>query len=236
MATGDTGVQEIKIIGLRRKIAEAMQRSSQSIPHFTYVEELDVTELEALRTHLNEGRAAEQSKLTILPFLVRALVRAVPSHPEVNALYDDEAGIVRRYAALHVGIATQTPNGLVVPVMRDAQTLDLWQTAATIRRLAEAARNGKAVREELSGSTITVTSLGAMGGIASTPVINAPEVAIIGVNKIVERPVIRHGLVVPRQMMNLSCSFDHRIVDGWNAAAFVQQIKSLLEHPATLFL
>mgnify|MGYP000217460212 CR=1 FL=1 len=230
------GVEQIRVIGLRRKIAEAMQRSKQRIPHFAYVEEVDVTELEALRNHLNDNRRPEQAKLTLLPFLVRALVRAVPEHPEVNGTYDDEAGIMHRPAALHVGIAAQTPNGLVVPVVRHAETLDLWQCAAEIKRLADAARAGKATREELSGSSITISSLGPMGGIVSTPVINAPEVAIVGVNKLMERPMIRNGRVEPRLMMNLSSSFDHRIVDGWNAASFIQQIKRLFEHPATLFM
>ncbi|TAM22825.1 MAG: 2-oxo acid dehydrogenase subunit E2 [Nevskiaceae bacterium] len=231
-----TGVEQIRVIGLRRKIAEAMQRSKQRIPHFAYVEEVDVTELEALRVHLNANKLSEQTKLTLLPFLMQALVKAVPAFPMVNATYDDEAGIVSRYQALHVGIATQTPNGLVVPVAKHAETLDIWRAAAEIKRLADAARNGKATREELSGSSITITSLGPMGGIVSTPVINAPEVAIIGVNKMVERPMVRNGQVVVRTMMNLSSSFDHRIVDGWDAASFIQKLKGLLEHPATLFM
>ena len=230
------GVEQIKVIGLRRKIAEAMQRSKQRIPHFAYVEEVDVTELEALRTHLNNNRKPDQAKLTLLPFLVLALVRAVPDHPEVNGTYDDEAGVVHRPSALHIGIAAQTPNGLVVPVIRHAETLDLWQAAAEIKRLAEAARAGKASREELSGSSITISSLGPMGGIVSTPVINAPEVAIVGVNKMIERPMVRNGQIVTRLMMNLSSSFDHRIVDGWNAAEFIQHLKRLFENPATLFM
>jgi len=230
------GVEQIKVIGLRRKIAEAMQRSKQRIPHFAYVEEVDVTELEALRTHLNNKRKPDQAKLSLLPFLVLALVRAVPDHPEVNGTFDDEAGIVHRPSALHIGIAAQTPNGLVVPVIRHAETLDLWQIAAEIKRLAEAARSGKASREELSGSSITISSLGPMGGIVSTPVINAPEVAIVGVNKMIERPMVRNGQIVTRMMMNLSSSFDHRIVDGWNAAEFIQHIKRLFENPATLFI
>ncbi|WP_028080353.1 dihydrolipoamide acetyltransferase family protein [Solimonas soli] len=234
-AVDDDAVESIKIIGLRRKIAEAMQRAKQRIPHFAYVEEVDVTELEALRQHLNETHK-DRGKLTLLPLLIQALVRAVPAFPQVNATYDDEAGVVSRHRALHVGIATQTPNGLVVPVLRHAQRLDLWARAAEIRRLADAARSGKAKREELSGSTITVTSLGALGGIVTTPVINAPEVAIIGVNKLVERPVVRHGQIVVRTMMNLSSSFDHRMVDGYDAAQFIQRVKALLEHPATLFI
>lgn len=229
-------VETIKVIGLRRKIAEAMQRTKQRIPHFAYVEEVDVTELEALRQHLNGRHGATRGKLTLLPFLMRAMVQVRAEFPQINATYDDEQNLVHRHTASHVGVATQTPGGLVVPVVRHAETLDLWQAAADIRRLADAARDGKAKREELSGSTITITSLGAMGGIVSTPVINAPEVAIVGVNKMVERPMIRNGAVVPRLMMNLSSSFDHRIVDGWDAAAFIQAIKSRLEYPATLFV
>lgn len=231
----DTMTEQIKIIGLRRKIAEAMQRSKQRIPHFAYVEEVDVTELEALRQHLNQTHK-ERGKLTLLPLLIQALVKAVPEFPQVNANYDDEAGVVTRHRALHVGIAAQTPNGLVVPVLHHAQRLDMWSRATEIRRLAEAARTGKAKREELSGSTITITSLGALGGIVTTPVINAPEVAIIGVNKLVERPVVKNGQIVVRTMMNLSSSFDHRIVDGFDAASFIQRVKALLEHPATLFI
>ncbi|WP_028008229.1 dihydrolipoamide acetyltransferase family protein [Solimonas flava] len=229
-------VETIKVIGLRRKIAEAMQRTKQRIPHFAYVEEVDVTELEALRQHLNGRHGATRGKLTLLPFLMRAMVQVRAEFPQINATYDDEQNLVHRHTASHVGVATQTPGGLVVPVVRHAETLDLWQAAAEIRRLADAARDGKAKREELSGSSITITSLGAMGGIVSTPVINAPEVAIVGVNKMVERPMIRNGAVVPRLMMNLSSSFDHRIVDGWDAAAFIQAIKARLEYPATLFV
>jgi 2-oxoisovalerate dehydrogenase E2 component (dihydrolipoyl transacylase) len=232
---GDDAVEQIKIIGLRRKIAEAMQRSKQRIPHFAYVEECDVTELEALRQHLNETQAA-RGKLTLLPLLIQALVKAIPAFPQVNAQFDDEAGVVSRHRALHVGIATQTPNGLLVPVLRNAQRLDLWQRATEIRRLSEAARTGKGTREELSGSTLTITSLGALGGVVTTPVINAPEVAIIGVNKMIERPVVRGGQIVVRTMMNLSSSFDHRIVDGYDAALFIQRVKNLIEHPATLFM
>ncbi len=230
------GVEEIKIIGLRRKIAEAMQRSKQRIPHFAYVEELDVTELESLRAHLNDTRKPHQAKLTVLPFLMRALVKALPEFPQVNARFDDEAGVVSRHRAVHVGIATQTPNGLVVPVVRHAEALDLWHSASEVKRLSEAARTGKATREELSGSTITITSLGTMGGIASTPIINAPEVAIVGVNRIIERPAVFNGQIAIRKCMNLSSSFDHRVVDGWDAAAFIQRVRSLLEHPATLFM
>ncbi len=231
-----TGVEEIKVIGLRRKIAEAMQRSKQRIPHFAYVEEVDVTELEKLRQHMNANRAEGQVKLTILPFLMQALVKVVPEFPMVNANYDDEAGVLRRIDALHIGIAAQTDNGLVVPVVHHAETLDIWGMGFELKRLADAARSGTASREELSGSSITISSLGPMGGIVSTPVINAPEVAIVGVNKMVERPMIVNGTVVPRLMMNLSSSFDHRIVDGWDAASFIQRIKGYLEHPATLFI
>ncbi|MCC2656971.1 MAG: branched-chain alpha-keto acid dehydrogenase subunit [Panacagrimonas sp.] len=231
----DDTVERIPLIGVRRKIAEAMQRSAQNIPHFTYVEEIDVTEVEALRRHLNE-REPDRPRLTLLPLLIQALARALPEFPQVNATFDEERGEIQRFSALHVGIATQTPQGLMVPVLRNAQRLDLWQRAQEIRRLADAARAGKARREDLSGSTITITSLGALGGIVTTPIINAPEVAIIGVNRIVERAVVRAGAVVVRSTMNLSCSFDHRIVDGYDGAIFVRRIRALLEHPATLFL
>lgn len=234
--TAEDRVEQIKVIGMRRKIAEAMERSKRRIPHFAYVEELDVTELEALRVHLNEDHGATRGKLTLLPFLVRALTIAVPEFPQVNGTYDDEAGVNTRHSALHVGIATQTPNGLLVPVVRHAERLDLWQCAAEIARLAQAARTSKATVKELSGSTITITSLGKMGGIVSTPIINAPEVAIIGVNKMVPRPAVVDGVVGVRTMMNLSSSFDHRIVDGYDAATFIQRLKGLLEHPATLYM
>jgi 2-oxoisovalerate dehydrogenase E2 component (dihydrolipoyl transacylase) len=230
------GVEAIKVIGVRRKIAEAMQRAKQRIPHFAYVEEIDVTELESLRKHLNESHGKERGKLTLLPFLVRALANAVVRFPQVNVTFDDEAGIAYRHAALHVGIATQTPNGLMVPVVRHAEALDMWQTGAEIRRLANAAREGKAKREELNGSTMTITSLGALGGIVTTPVINAPEVAIIGVNKMIERPMVRSGQVVIRSMMNLSSCFDHRMVDGYDAAEFIQLVRAQLENPAALFI
>lgn len=228
--------QAIPVIGLRRRIAEAMQEAKRRIPHFSYVEEVDVTELEALRAQLNAKHGAGRGRLTVLPFVLRALVLAVREFPSVNARYDDEAGVVTRHGGVHVGIATQTDAGLVVPVLRHAEALDLWATAAEIARLAQSARSGRALREELSGSTITVTSLGALGGIASTPVINRPEVAIVGVNRIVERPVIRGGAVVARKMMNLSSSFDHRVVDGMHAAEFVQALRGYLECPATMFV
>ena len=228
--------QTVPVIGLRRKIAQKMQEAKRRIPHFTYVEEVDMTELEALRVRLNAQHGKERGRLTVLPFLVRAMVLAVRSHPEVNARYDDEAAVVTRSGAVHLGIATQTDGGLMVPVIRHAETLDLWACATEIVRLAEAARTNKATRDELTGSTLTLTSLGALGGIVSTPVINHPEVAIVGVNRMVERPMVRNGAVVVRQMMNLSSSFDHRVVDGMNAAEFVQRIRGYLECPATLFV
>ncbi len=229
-------IEEIKVIGVRRKIALHLQEAKRRIPHFSYVEEVDMTALESLRAHLNQQYGAKRPRLTLLPFIVKALACALPAHPEINARFDDDNGVVRRYRALHAGIATQTPNGLLVPVLRDAGARDLWDCAAGIARLAASARGGKATRDELSGSTITITSLGPMGGVAFTPIINYPEVAIVGVNKLVERPVIHNGQVVVRTMMNLSSSFDHRVVDGWNAAAFVQALKQLLEQPATLFI
>ena len=228
--------QVVPVIGLRRKIAQKMQESKRRIPHFTYVEEIDVTELEALRARLNAKYAKERGRLTVLPFIMRALVLAVREFPQINARYDDEAAVVTRHGAVHLGIATQTEAGLMVPVLRHAETRDLWACAAEVQRLAEAARSGRATREELSGSTLTLTSLGALGGIVSTPVINHPEVAIVGVNRMVERPMIRGGAVVARQMMNLSSSFDHRVVDGLHAAEFVQLLRGYLESPATLFV
>lgn len=242
--TGGVGVRyaersdevAVPVIGLRRKIAQKMQDSKRRIPHFTYVEEIDVTELEALRAKLNAKWGAQRGRLTPLPLLMRAVVLALRDFPQINARFDDDAGVVTRHGAVHLGIATQTEAGLMVPVVRHAEALDLWASAAEITRLAEAARTGKAAREELSGSTITITSLGALGGIVSTPVINAPEVAIVGVNRIVLRPMIIGGAVVARQMMNLSSSFDHRVVDGLHAAEFVQTLRGLLECPATLFV
>ena len=228
--------QAIPVIGLRRKIAQKMQDAKRRIPHFTYVEEVDMTELEALRVKLNAQHGKERGRLTVLPFLVRAMVLAVREHPEINVRFDDEASVITRHGAVHLGLATQTVGGLMVPVIRHAETLDMWACAAEIARLAEAARTGKATRDELTGSTLTLTSLGALGGIVSTPVINHPEVAIVGVNRMVERPMVRNGAVVVRQMMNLSSSFDHRVVDGMNAAQFVQKIRGYLECPATLFV
>jgi 2-oxoisovalerate dehydrogenase E2 component (dihydrolipoyl transacylase) len=226
---------DVAVIGLRRQIALRM-RESLRIPHFTYVEEVDVTELEALRAQLNDEHGKARGRLTVLPFLMRAVVLAMPSFPQMNARFDDEKGIVTRYGAVHIGVAAQTQAGLMVPVVRHAEARDLWSCAAEVTRLAEAARTGKATRDELSGSTITITSLGPLGGIVTTPVINTPEVAIVGVNRIVERPVIRSGAIVPRKMMNLSSSFDHRVVDGQQAAEFVQALRRYLECPALLFV
>jgi 2-oxoisovalerate dehydrogenase E2 component (dihydrolipoyl transacylase) len=227
---------EIKVIGVRRLIAERMSEAKRNIPHFAYVEEVDVTELESLRQHLNVTRAADAASLSYLPLVVLALTRVLESFPQCNVLYDAERGVLVRHRAVHVGIATQTPDGLKVPVLRNAQAMGLWEAAAEIRRLAARARSNKATREELVGSTITVTSLGKLGGIASTPIINAPEVAIIGLNKAIERPVVHQGAVVVRRIMNLSSSFDHRFVDGYDAAAMIQALKELLEHPAMIFI
>ena len=224
------------LTGLRRKIAQKMADSTRRIPHFSYVEEIDVTELEALRARLNEQWGKEHGRLTVLPLLVRALVIALRQFPQMNARFDDDAGMVTQFGAVHLGVATQTDTGLMVTVMRHAEARDLWSFAAEVARLAAAARDGKAGRDELSGSTITISSLGALGGIVTTPVINHPEVAIIGVNKIVERPMICNGGMVARKMMNLSSSFDHRVVDGMHAAQFIQAIRALLECPAMLFV
>jgi 2-oxoisovalerate dehydrogenase E2 component (dihydrolipoyl transacylase) len=226
--------EEVRVIGLRRRIAENMAASKRAIPHFTYVEELDVTALEAMRADLNANRG-QRPKLTLLPFLIVAICRAIPDFPMLNARYDDEKGVVTRHGAVHLGMATQTDAGLMVPVIRDAQRLNVWQLAAQIIRLADAARTGKAKSEELSGSTLTITSLGPLGGIATTPVINRPEVAIIGPNKIVERPVFDGDDIRRAKLMNLSISCDHRVVDGWDAASFVQAVKRLVETPILLF-
>jgi 2-oxoisovalerate dehydrogenase E2 component (dihydrolipoyl transacylase) len=236
IASRDSAVEEVKVTGLRRKIAEKMTLSVSRIPHITYVEEIDVTDLEDLRTTMNGNRRPGQPKLTILPFLMRALVKTVADHPGMNATFDDEKGVVSHYEAVHIGIATQTPTGLMVPVVRHTEALGLWECAAEVVRVAEAARNGAAQRDELTGSTITISSLGPLGGIVSTPIINHPEVAIVGVNKIVTRPVWDGSGFVPRKMMNLSSSFDHRVVDGWDAAVFIQAIKALLEKPALIFI
>jgi 2-oxoisovalerate dehydrogenase E2 component (dihydrolipoyl transacylase) len=233
-APGD--FEEIKVIGLRRAIAERMADAKRRIPHITYVEEIDVEALEDLRAELNSRPRSDGLRLTILPFLMRAIVKAAARYPQCNALFDDVAGVIRRSRAVHIGIATQTPAGLMVPVVRNAERLDLWESAREVQRLAERAREGKASRAELTGSTITISSLGSLGGVVSTPVINSPEVAIVGVNRVVERPVVRRGQIVARRVMNLSSSFDHRVVDGWDAASFIQAVKACLEQPATMFV
>ena len=230
-----TEVETVKVIGLRRRIAQKMAESKRRAAHFSYVEEIDVTALEELRAKLN-AENQDRPRLTLMPFLMQALVRAVADFPEINALYDDEAETIERHAGVHIGIATQTPQGLMVPVVRHCEARGLWDCAAEVRRLAEAAREGQATRAELSGSTITITSLGPLGGIVSTPVLNRPEVAIIGVNRQVVRPVWQGAEFVPRTMMNLSSSFDHRVIDGYNAAQFVQRVRGLLEAPATIFI
>jgi 2-oxoisovalerate dehydrogenase E2 component (dihydrolipoyl transacylase) len=227
---------EIKVIGVRRLIAERMSEAKRNIPHFAYVEEVDVTELEALRQHLNSKLAKGEPSFTYLPLVILALVRTLESFPQCNVLYDAARGVLVRHRAVHVGVATQTPDGLKVPVVRNAQAMSLEEVAAETRRITERARTSRATREELQGSTITVTSLGKLGGIASTPIINAPEVAIIGLNKAVDRPVVHHGAVTVRRIMNLSSSFDHRFVDGYDAAAMIQSLKERLEHPAMIFI
>jgi 2-oxoisovalerate dehydrogenase E2 component (dihydrolipoyl transacylase) len=235
MGGREEGAEDIKIFGLRRRIAERMQDAKRRIPHFAYVEEVDVTELETLRAELNAAQGGA-GHLTVLAFLVRALVQAIAGHPGINAHFDDTEGVIRRFTSVHAGIATQTERGLLVPVIHHAETMDLWQIAAEITRLSQAARSGKASRDELTGSTITVTSLGALGGIVATPIINPPEVAVIGVNRIAERPMVMGGVIVIRKMMNLSSSFDHRIVDGFEAAALIKSVKDCLEAPALLIV
>jgi 2-oxoisovalerate dehydrogenase E2 component (dihydrolipoyl transacylase) len=239
-AAGKRADEQVKVIGMRRRIAENMAASKRNIPHFSYVEEIDVTELETLRNQLNANRGAKP-KLTLLPLIITAICKALPDFPMINARYDDEAGVVARSGAVHLGMATQTDAGLMVPVIRDAQGKNLWQLASEIVRLADAARTGKAKSEELSGSTLTITSLGPLGGVATTPVINRPEVAIIGPNRIVERPMfVSDGMggerIAKRKLMNLSISCDHRVVDGWDAASFVQALRKLLETPALLLV
>jgi 2-oxoisovalerate dehydrogenase E2 component (dihydrolipoyl transacylase) len=226
--------EPIKVIGMRRRIAENMAASKSNIPHFTYVEEIDVTALENMRADLNANRG-DRPKLTMLPLLIAAMCKAIPDFPMINARYDDEAGIVTRHGSVHLGMATQTDAGLMVPVIRDAQDRNVWQLASEIVRLADAARSGKAKSEELSGSTLTVTSLGPLGGIATTPVINRPEVAIVGPNRVIERPVVRDGEFAVAKLMKLSISCDHRVVDGWDAASYVQAVRKLLETPVLLF-
>ena len=236
LAPAAAPTSEVKVIGVRRLIAERMSAAKREIPHFAYVEEVDVTELEALRAQLNAKLAKGEPGLTYLPLVISALVRVLESFPQCNVLYDAARGVLVRHRAVHVGIATQTPDGLKVPIVRNAQALGLWQIAAEARRVSERARSNKATRDELVGSTITITSLGKLGGIASTPVINAPEVAIVGLNKAIDRPVVHQGAIAVRRMMNLSSSFDHRFVDGYDAAAMIQALKELLEHPAMIFI
>ncbi|KVO65734.1 branched-chain alpha-keto acid dehydrogenase subunit E2 [Burkholderia ubonensis] len=231
-----TDETEVPVIGLRRAIARKMQEAKRRIPHFSYVEEIDVTELETLRAELNRRYGDARGRLTPLPLLIRAMVIALRDFPQINARFDDEAGVVTRHGAVHMGVATQTDAGLTVPVLRHAEARDVWSISAEIARLAEAVRTNRAQRDELTGSTITISSLGPLGGIVSTPVINHPEVGIVGVNRIVERPMFRDGAVVARKLMNLSSSFDHRVVDGMDAAEFIQAVRALLERPALLFV
>ncbi len=232
----NTDIQEIKVIGMRRKIAEKMALSKERIPHITIVEEVDVTNLEELRGELNTTYEGQRAKLTVLPFMMKAVVEAVREQPELNALYEDDNGVLKVHGGVHIGIATQTPNGLMVPVVKHSEILNLWDSAASVTRLADACRDGTAGRDELTGSTITITSLGPLGAIATTPIINYPEVAIVGINKIAVRPHWDGQQFVPRKMMNVSASFDHRVIDGWVAAVMVQKLKTLLETPAMLFV
>ena len=234
--TARTGTTEIPVIGLRRKIAESMTASYSTIPHFSYFEEVDVTELESLRVHLNSTRTDGQPKLTYLPFIMQALVKALGENPVCNALYDDEKGVVTRFDAVHLGIATQTDRGLYVPVVKHVEAQDVWTSASEMQRVSQAARDGTAGLDELTGSTFTITSLGRMGGLGATPIINKPEVGILGVHNAVDTPVVRDGQIVIRRMMRLSSSWDHRVVDGWDGAVLVQRLKALLEHPATIFI
>ena len=235
-STKRTDVTEVKVVGLRRKIAEQMVISKSTIPHFSYFEEADVTELEALRQMLNASRDESQSKLTYLPFIMLAVSKIMPDHPECNAHYDDQAGVVSRHSAVHIGIATQTEKGLYVPVVKHVEAMDTWQAAAELHRVAGAARDGPASLDDLTGSTFTITSLGRDGGLGATPIINHPEVAILGVHKARDMPVAKDGQVVVRRIMNLSSSFDHRVVDGADGAALVQHLRRMLEHPALIFM
>ncbi len=234
--TKKTGSTDIKVVGMRRVISKRMSASKKHIPHFSYVESVDMTTLEDLRAHLNLTRKEEQAKLTLIPFFMRALVKGLALWPQCNATFDDEAGIITQHHGIHIGMAAQTPSGLMVPVLKHAESMDIWQIAAEISRLGNAAKSGTIAASELSGGTITLTSLGLLGGVVTTPVINRPEVGIIGPNKIVETPVVKDGQVIIRKMMNISSSFDHRVVDGLHAAELIQYVKGLLEHPATLFL
>jgi|ETNmetMinimDraft_28_1059901.scaffolds.fasta_scaffold00900_10 2-oxoisovalerate dehydrogenase E2 component (dihydrolipoyl transacylase) len=235
-STKRTGVTEVKVVGLRRKIAEQMTISKRTIPHFSYFEEADVTELEALRQMLNASRDESQPKLTYLPFIMLALSKIMPDHPECNAHYDDQGGIVSRHDAVHIGIATQTERGLYVPVVKHVEAMDAWQAATELQRVAGAARGGTASLDDLTGSTFTITSLGRDGGLGATPIINHPEVAILGIHKARDMPVAKEGQVVVRRIMNLSSSFDHRVVDGADGAALVQHLRRMLEHPALIFM
>lgn len=234
--TALTGVTEVPVIGLRRKIAESMTASYSTIPHFSYFEEVDITDLETLRVHLNASRADGQPKLTYLPFIMQGLVRALGENPVCNALYDDEKGVVSRHDAIHLGIATQTDRGLYVPVVKHVEAQDIWTSASEMQRVSQAARDGTASLGELTGSTFTITSLGRMGGLGATPIINKPEVGILGVHNAVDTPVVRNGQIVIRKMLRLSSSWDHRVVDGWDGAVLVQRLKTLLENPATIFM
>ncbi|MDP6869450.1 MAG: dihydrolipoamide acetyltransferase family protein [Candidatus Poseidoniaceae archaeon] len=234
--TALTGTTEIPVIGLRRKIAESMTESYSTIPHFSYFEEVDITDLETLRLHLNSTKNEDQPKLTYLPFIMQGLVKALGENPVCNALYDDEKGVVTRHDAVHLGIATQTERGLYVPVVKHVEAQDVWESASEMQRVSQAARDGTANLDELSGSTFTITSLGRMGGLGATPIINKPEVGILGVHNAVDTPVVRNGQIVVRKMLRLSSSWDHRVVDGWDGAVLVQRLKTLLENPATIFM
>ena len=235
-STSRSGITEVKVVGLRRKIAEQMVKSKTSIPHFSFFEEVDVTELEELRQMLNASKHDSQPKLSYLPFIILALAKIMPEHPECNAHYHEEAGVVHRHAAVHIGVATQTERGLYVPVVKHAEAMDSWQAASELLRVSQAARDGSSSLEDLTGSTFTITSLGRDGGLGATPIINHPEVAILGVHKAREMPVVRNGQIVVRRIMNLSSSFDHRVVDGADGARLVQHLKRMLEHPAMIFM
>ena len=234
--SAQTGTTEVPVIGLRRKISESMTASYTTIPHFSYFEEVDITHLDELRVHLNSTRSEGQPKLTYLPFIMQALVKALGENPVCNALFDDEKGVVTRHDAIHLGIATQTDRGLYVPVVKHVEAQDIWQSASEMKRVSQAARDGTAGLDELAGSTFTITSLGRMGGLGATPIINKPEVGILGVHNAVDTPVVRNGQIVVRKMLRLSSSWDHRVVDGWDGAMLVQRLKSLLENPATIFM
>jgi 2-oxoisovalerate dehydrogenase E2 component (dihydrolipoyl transacylase) len=234
--TALTGVTEVPVIGLRRKIAESMTESYTTIPHFSYFEEVDITDLETLRVHLNASRTEGQPKLTYLPFIMQGLVKALGDNPVCNALYDDVKGVVSRHDAIHLGIATQTDRGLYVPVVKHVEAQDVWTSATEMQRVSQAARDGTASLDDLTGSTFTITSLGRMGGLGATPIINKPEVGILGVHNAVDTPVVRNGQIVIRKMLRLSSSWDHRVVDGWDGAVLVQRLKTLLENPATIFM